>query len=318
LSYNIQQANNVVLVSRLLQTDSLAHAGAIDQYDSIEYSDEIFKANASHGFANLVTGATYQEDVKICKSFTPQIEVKGESKIAFAVKLALLYDSAKAKRFLKRDNEEEIINFRGNAEIPDVKIRTQRERMESSAEFHVLCYALDWTQLLNGEYLPEMFEDKIVIVGFLGDYYGDPSWSDKFFTPLNSKVAGRANPDMFGAVVHANILAMILNEDYVDGLPEWMEYIIAIIICFLNVLLLYWIDTRFPIWFDGLQVIIQIIEIILVSGIIVFVFAKLNFKLDLTLTLGALALVGPCFDVYKSLEMTIINKLKGRFGAVSI
>jgi hypothetical protein len=123
---------------------------------------------------------------------------------------------------------------------------------------------------------------------------------------------------MFGAVVHANILAMILNEDYVDGLPEWMEYIIAIIICFLNVLLLYWIDTRFPIWFDGLQVIIQIIEIILVSGIIVFVFAKLNFKLDLTLTLGALALVGPCFDVYKSLEMTIINKLKGRFGAVSI
>lgn len=317
LSYNIQQAKNVVLVSRLLQTDSLAHADALDVYDSIEYSDEAFRSNAINGFANLVTGATYQEDVKICKSFIPQVKVNGEEKIAFAVELAMLYDSVKAKKFLQRKNDEEIINFRGNAEIPDVKIRTHRESMESSAEFHVLCYTLDWQQLFNGEYLPEMFEDKIVILGFMGDYYGDPSWSDKLFTPLNSKVAGRANPDMFGVVVHANILAMILNEDYINGLPEWMEYTIAFIICILNVFLLYWVDTRFPIWFDGLQVIIQVVEIVLVSGIIVLVFSKFNFKLDLTLTLGALALVGPCFDMYKSLEMTIVKKIKSRFPAVS-
>ncbi len=182
--------------------------------------------------------------------------------------------------------------------------------MESTAEFHVLCYALDWRQLFNGEYLPSMFEDKIVIIGFLGDYLGDPSWSDKFFTPLNSKVAGRANPDMFGAVVHANIVAMILNEDYVNEIPEWLQYLIAFVICFANVYLLHWVDKRFPIWFDALQVIIQILEIIFISVLIVFVFAWFNFKLDLTLTIAATALIGPCFDIYKSLENTIVKRLQ--------
>ncbi len=310
LSNAIQEAKNVVLVSRLLQTDSLAHKDAIDVYDSIEFSDEKFRVNAESAFANLFTGATYEEDVKICKTFAPKIEVNGKEEIAFATRIVMKYDSTKTLKLLARNKEEEIINFRGNAEIPDVKIRTQREKMESSAEFHVLCYALDWPQLFNGEYLPSMFEDKIVIIGFLGDYYGDPSWSDKFFTPLNSKVAGRANPDMFGAVVHANIVAMILNEDYVNELPEWLKYTIALIVCFLNVYLLNWVDRRFPIWFDALQVVIQIIEIIVVSAMIVLVFAMFNFKLDLALTLVALALVGPCFDVYKSLEKTLIKKFR--------
>jgi CHASE2 domain-containing sensor protein len=310
LSNAIQEAKNVVLTSRLLQSDSMAHSGAIDIYDSIEYSDEMFRVNAESAFANLVTGATYQEDLKICKSFVPKIDVNGKEEIAFAVKIAMKYDTMKAVKFLQRNKEEEIINFRGNAEIPDVKISSQRERMESSAEFHVLCYAIDWRQLFNGDYLPSMFEDKIVIIGFMGNYLGDPSWSDKFFTPLNSKVAGRANPDMFGVAVHANIVAMILNEDYVEELPEWIEYVIALVVCFLNVYLLSWVDRKFPIWFDGLQVIIQILEIIIVSGLIVFVFDQFNFKLDLTSTLAALALIGPCFDIYKSLENTIIKRLK--------
>lgn len=310
LSNAMQEAKNVVLVSRLLQTDSLAHSGTIDVYDSIEYSDSMFRFNAYNAFANLVTGATYQEDVKICKTIIPKINVNGREEIAFSAKIAMLYDSTKALKFLQRNKEEEIINFRGNAEIPDVKISTQREKMESTAEFHVLCYALDWRQLFNGEYLPAMFEDKIVILGFLGDYLGDPSWEDKFFTPLNSKVAGRANPDMFGVVVHANIVAMILNEDFVNEIPEWLQYLIAFIICFANVYLLNWVDKKFPIWFDGLQVIIQIVEIIIVSIIIVFVFAWFNFKLDLTLTIAAMALIGPCFDIYKSLENTIVKRLQ--------
>jgi CHASE2 domain-containing sensor protein len=310
LSNAIQEANNVVLVSRLLQTDSLAHSGTIDVYDSIEYSDSMFRFNAYNAFANLVTGATYQEDVKICKTVIPKMNVNGKEEIAFSARIAMLYDSVKAKKFLHRNKEEEIINFRGNAEIPDVKISSQRETMKSTAEFHVLCSILDWRQLFNGEYLPVMFEDKIVILGFLGDYLGDPSWEDKFFTPLNSKVAGRANPDMFGAVVHANIVAMILNEDYVNEIPEWLQYMIAFIICFANVYLLHWVDRKFPVWFDALQVTIQILEILVVSAFIVFVFATFNFKLDLTITLAALALIGPCFDIYKSLENTVIRRIK--------
>ena len=54
--------------------------------------------------------------------------------------------------------------------------------------------------------------------------------------------------------------------------------------------------------------VIQIIEILIVSGLIVFFFSTFNYKLELTLTIAAVALIGPCFDVYKSVENTLIEK----------
>jgi CHASE2 domain-containing sensor protein len=166
-------------------------------------------------------------------------------------------------------------------------------------------YAIDWQQILKGDFIPVLFEDKIVILGFMGKTIGDPAWNDKFFTPLNRKVAGRANPDMFGAVVHANIVAMILNEDYVSAIPEWAKWGIAIMACFLNVLLFSVIDRKLPIWFDALSVVLQIIQILLVSLLVVYFMVWLTVKLDLSLTLGVLAVVGPCFDLFKSFEREV-------------
>ncbi|MBK7653364.1 MAG: hypothetical protein IPJ20_25200 [Flammeovirgaceae bacterium] len=98
---------------------------------------------------------------------------------------------------------------------------------------------------------------------------------------MNNKVAGRANPDMFGLVLHANVVAMILNEDYVDELPEWIKIAIAIIVCFLTVILFIVIDNGLPMWFDTLSVTIQVIQILMISAIMVFAFRSISFKLDL-------------------------------------
>jgi hypothetical protein len=121
---------------------------------------------------------------------------------------------------------------------------------------------------------------------------------------------------MFGPVIHANSVAMILNEDYINETPLSVEVITAVIICFLNVLLFYWIDEKFPALFDGLSVVLQIIEIIIVSLIIVYAFAKFNLKLEFGLTLAVLALIGPAFDIYKSIENTLILSLTNRFRKV--
>ena len=315
LGESIKQAGNVVLVSRLLQTDSLFKSDAGHVFDSIEYSDPIFSDYAHHGFANLPTGdeeghgtATYQEDIKICRSVIPRIEVNGKEELAFSVKMAMLYDSVKTKKFLARNNFEEVINFKGNINISDVRVKTLREHMTSVSEFNALCFAIDWIPFTQGEYVPAIFEDKVVIIGYLGDFFGDPAWEDKFFTPLNSKVAGRANPDMFGPVIHANVVAMILNENYVNEIPLWMQVAIAVVMCFLNVLLFYWIDNKFPVLYDGLSVVLQIVEIIIVSLTVVYFFTILSYKLDLTLTIGVLAFLGPCFDVCKSIENSYLKR----------
>lgn len=312
----IEQAGNVVMVSRLMQSDSLFKTDAGHVFDSIEYSDPIFSDHAKNAFANLPTGdqdgknaATYQEDVKICKYIVPKMEVNGKEELAFSVQMAMMYDSAKTKRFLSRGKFDEVINFRGNINISDVRVKSYREQMTSVSDFNALCFAIDWDDFVRGQYDSSMFENSVVIMGFLGAYFGDPAWEDKFFTPLNTKVAGRANPDMFGPVIHANVVAMILNEDYIDEIPFAMQVVIAVFICFLNVLLFHWIENRLPILYDGLSVIIQVFEIILVSLLIIYCFLYFNVKLELSLTIGALALIGPCFDIYKGIENILMSRL---------
>ncbi len=308
LANAIEQAGNVVLVSKLLQSDSAAYANAIDVYDSIEYADPIFTHNTKSAYANLVTGADIQEDVKICRSFIPKFKVKGKDEYAFAVEMCMLYDSVKTKKFLARNNEEELINYRGNVEIQDIRLKNLKNKSTTSTKYPIMFYAVDVNQIMDGEVSPEVFKDKIVIIGFLGDHFGDVTWTDKYFTPLNKKVAGRANPDMFGVVVHANIVAMILNGDFVNELAEWQKNAIAFLVCYLTVLLFIKIDVKLPAWYDALSVIIQLIQILLISGLVVYTYAGYSFKLDLATTLGVAAVVGPCYDIFKSVQNELIKR----------
>lgn len=305
LSNAIQEAGNVVLVSKLMQTKALSSQGDVDVYDSIEYSDEMFKQYAYNAFASLPTNAKHQEDVKLCRSVFPRMDVNGKEELAFSVQIAMLYDSMKARRFLARNKQEEIINYRGNVEIQDYRLSGLNSADLSTTKYPIMFYAIDWDKLLQDEYIKDIFEGSIVMIGIMGDYFGDPSWEDKFFTPLNKKVAGRANPDMFGLVVHANVVAMILNEDYIDELAPWQLNAIAIIVCYLTVVLFIIIDRNLPLWFDTLSVIIQVFLILATSGLIVYSFSYASLKLDLSLTLAASALVGPSYDIFKGFQNQI-------------
>jgi CHASE2 domain-containing sensor protein len=306
LSNAIEEAGNVVLVSKLLQTKKLIDKeGDVDVYDSIEYSDPKFRIFARNAYASLPTNANYQEDVKLCRSLFPKMMVNGKRELAFSVQVAMLYDSIKANKFLARGKDEEIINFRGNVELVENKLGDLQLKETSSTRYPIMFYAVDWDQLLNDEYIKDIFEGSIVMMGGMGEFIGDPSWEDKFYTPLNKKVAGRANPDMFGLVLHANVVAMILNEDYVDELPEWSKVVLAIIICFLTVILFIIIDHKLPMWFDTLSVTIQVVQILIISSIVVFAFQASSIKLDLGLSLAASALVGPAYDIYKGFENQI-------------
>jgi CHASE2 domain-containing sensor protein len=307
LAAAIEQAGNVVLAEKLLQTDSLSKVDS-ELSDSLEYADPMFRVKAKDGFVNFPTDATYQEDVKLCRTVWPQYDVKGKTELAFATRIAMLYDSAKTKKFLARKKGEEIINYRGNIEVLQLRIKSLKNTETGTTNFATMFYAVDVGQLERGEVLGEVFKDHIVMMGFLGKYLGDPSWGDKFYTPLNKKVAGRANPDMFGLVVHANVVAMILNQDYVNELPDWILIAIAFVICSLTVVLLNFIDHKLPTWFDALSFFVQIVVIYLLMMLIILAFADQSLKLDLSLTLAAIALAGPCYDIFKSFQNEYIKR----------
>src|SRR5690606_38575282 len=305
LSYVIREAGNVVLATKLEQTDSLAAANTGEVFDSLKRSDPMFRDYAlAEGFANLDTDAAFQDDVKTCRSFNPQMPMlDGRMHRAFAVELAMHYDSAATMRFLRRDNFSEVINFRGNV----------FDRFEqNNPRYRNVFYVLDVDDVFNENFTPETIKDKIVIFGYLGAELGDPSWTDRFYTPLNQTLAGKANPDMFGVVIHANIVSMIPHGEYINNMPDWGEIAVAFVLCVLNMALFLQIMNRLPDWYDGITKLNQVIEIFLFTVLMVLVFHWFNLKMDMGLTLAAIALAGDTLEVYAGVVKNAFIRLKHR------
>ena len=279
----------IVMVGRIEQTDSLAKIRQGEEiYDHFYTSDPMFTEGTHVAMANLDSDATFQDDVKICRMFPPKRTLtNGDTHIAFAAKIAEIYQPGITEELFKRKNDFEVINYRGDF-----------VNFFEEDKFATRFYALDWDQVLNEDFVPGLLKDKIVIFGFLGAEFGAPEWEDRFYTPLNPKIAGRANPDMFGPVIHANILSMILNRDYVGSFSRAVEIILGVILCYLNVLLFSYVYWKYGVWYDGVSKLIQVTEVILILFFIIQVFSSLSFKLELTYGLIALALAGDLLEIY--------------------
>src|SRR5690606_40822259 len=81
----------------------------------------------------------------------------------------------------------------------------------------------------------------------------------------------------------------------------------AFIFCYLNVALFFYINHRFPVWFDSVSLVIQAIQIVLLMGLTIWVFSSSDFKLDLTLTMAAIALSGPTFEFYDNVLYSLVR-----------
>ena len=282
---------NLVLVSKLEHTDE------DDLFDSLGTSLPRFNQHAQTAFANFITGAATQDDLKNCRTFAPKEKVGDDIEYALSVKLAMEYAPEKAQRFLDRGNDIEVINFRGN--VFD----------GGATKFGTTYFALDVEDVYNENFVPELIEGKIVIFCFLGSYLGDPqALEDKYFTPLNAKYAGKAHADMFGGVVHANALSMILSESYIDSMSEKWSYFWAFFLLYLNVVLFTYIYKVMPKWYDGLTKLIQVLEAFALFTMVIIVFNAYDYKLDVNIAIIAILLSGDLLEVYFGVVKNLLTK----------
>jgi len=282
---------NLIMVSKLIEPNDSA------SFDKLEVSHPVFSSGSQTAFANFITGAADQDDIKVCRLFSPKETVNGETEYALSVKLAQAMNPEKAQRFLDRDNEIEMINYRGN--IFDY----------GATQAAITYFALDWYQVLDGQFDPDLIKDKAVLFCFLGSELGDrQALEDKYFTPLNTKYAGKGHADMFGGVVHANAFSMIMSEDYIDSMSGNMTLILAAFILYLNIVLFTFIYKRMPKWYDGLTKIIQIVEAFALFTLVLLVFIIFNYEMDLTLSIFAVLLVGDALEIYYGVVVNVFSK----------
>lgn len=276
-----------------------------NQFDSLGKSLPRFSQYGETGFVSFYADAESQDDLKMTRQFSPKEIAAGKVELAFAVKLAQYMEPEIVERFLARNNELETINYRGN--VVDY----------GASKYGTMFYALDVPDVFNQNFDPSLIKDKIVLMCFMGEYLGDRTTiEDKYFSPINSDYAGKSLPDMYGGVVHANIVAMILNEDYIDAMDQNVGLVIGILLCFFNVAVFSWVYRKYPKWYDGATKLTQLVEVLAFMFLNIIILDSYNYKIELTIGLVAVALAGDSLEVYysvvKNSVMGLLNRSKKR------
>lgn len=302
----IEAGAKVVAVDILLEgrknphTDSLLRAALTRMENTVlameisGYSDddEVFKLQTGcdtffcnyiySGFVNFIS----KDSTSTIRYFTPKERtVDGES-LSFSAQTAKLYDPASVDRLLKRRNSIEEIYYTENGD-QFIQYET-KDILDPAAN------------------LKPLLQDKIVLVGFLGTYAWDKPMLDRHYTPLNKRYTGRNTPDMYGMVIHANILQMILDGTYVTELPTWINILLTFIFCYFNIHLFYQIFRRVSQPYHFITRFLQLGEIIILFFIVALLFHVFRIKMDVGYWIAALALA---FDAIKFYDNVIRKRI---------
>ena len=286
LMHAMSQVKNLVLVHKVCKYDSLN-----DEYKQEEKSIPLFNKYAANGFANLPDNENGA--FRTIRKYRPSVLVNGTSVPSFTSQVIARYDPGALQILKDRGNDLEIINFRGNMD-----------------KFFVIDASVPGTVPS-----PEFIKGKIVLMGFMGRDIASPELEDKFYTPLNSRPAGKTYPDMYGIVVHANIASMVLNNSYINEVKPLFSVLFAVLISYLNVILLIWLKAKIPAWLSIVTKLFLFIQTIFYLSISVWLFSYFRVKISLTLVLAAIALSTTSidlFEVYFVKSIELVRKRKSR------
>jgi CHASE2 domain-containing sensor protein len=273
---------NLVLVSRLDEYDEKK-----DDFDTLITSINLFNQYASNGFANLPTDE--RASFKTVREFRTSANVDGETVPLFATKVVEKYDSAAFKFFENRKKGTEIINYIGN---------------------YSKFYYLDHYQVLSGNEDLSFIKDKIVLMGFMGIDFNTRTFEDIYFTPLNAKYAGKSFPDMYGVVIQANIISMILNKNYINVMPQWISILIAVFLTYISAYVIYNVRKNLKDWFWAITKFYILIVSLLNLFIGVMLFHHFSYRMNLTLALAVVVLSGTIVGMYQIYIVNLFSSLE--------
>lgn len=253
LALSLSRIQNLVMVNKLtdFDVDNEYYKGLVKSHDS-------FTENAQQGFANIPENNAFRT-IRHTHSLLPFKNAKKESFAAVVVKSI---DKTAYEDLINRENNIEIINYHGN--------------------FNKFYY-LDYEDLFNDKIDLSFLRDKIILMGYMGEnfYEMDNSLQDKFFTPLNQNYVGRTYPDMFGIVIHANIVSMILSRGYIYEIPFLLKILIVFIILYLNAKLLKIVYNRFPDFYGISSKVLIVLESPMLLFLNLLILINFFIKIDL-------------------------------------
>jgi len=253
------------------------------KFDKLEMSDPWFSSGVT-GFVNLGGSNPTTSTVR---NFSPSEVFRGRTIEAFGMKIAKRFNPDAVQYLKNRNNNREVINYIGNKNA-------------------FICF--DATEILDSLADLEIVKDKIVLMGYIGEsFQSRPDLEDIYYTPMNPELTGRSLPDMYGVVIHANIINMILNCNYINSMPVWLCVVLSFILCYFYISFITWFNARKPLLFD----ITFPFFLLLLNVVIVYIFFLLyeycNYSINSLYFLAPILLFKTFLNYYER-GLVIINR----------
>ena len=310
-----KKTKNLVLVTKLGGLDSL------NTYDTIiDASHKKFLNNATSGFANMVINnkISYKAG-SVTRNFLTQAVNRetNDTIYPWAVEVVRKYNPEVLNKLFKRNNREEIIDYVGNVHVMNMLLpdNYRKDIKWDKPHFQVIEYQILLDMINQSEDQVSLdssiFKDKIVLFGYLGKRIDvEESGEDLFYTPLNEKYVGKTPQDMYGLVIHANIIANILRGDYIDESNRTFMHVIGFLITYLVFAFYRPIYDDHKIWYDGLTKFLGIALSLIILGVIGMIFDWLNYKIVFgAIWFGCILLAGDWLEIYYGLIKNLFNKI---------
>lgn len=274
LEMALTQKNNVILSSTLIETDTM------------EIDEGIFcePVQMPCGYNNF----NAPTEISVVRSYFSHVIIDHKKQESFSSLIVKLFDSTKYHALQKRKDDMEMINYTANLENFFNISREQLLEYDSTGQL----------DRLNG---------KIILMGF---FKSSPPLvlEDLHFTPMNPLFSGKSFPDMYGVVIHANIISMILNGKYINMAGKWLSYLYAFVITFLFSLFIIKANVKSDSTLAKRLGKIQYLFIVLVGYLLVMIFKYYKYKVFLEPIVVSMVLSLLFLNYYKRIAQYLHKK----------
>ena len=237
----------------------------------VEVTDESDTLRGSYFYGSMTQphlGAINLDSYALSQSvrtFWPTLEVGGKKVNSFSAELISIANPDKYQELLSRGKESETITY-------------------PSIEFPIVPYE----ELLNDPVaLTQEITGKIVLMGDMND------GSDYHMTPIDVGTPG--------VKIHAYIIDTILNSKYITQTPAWLSWVIAFVICFILILINFFIGDVSPNLGNLLMRVLQVVCLYLFFALGCHVFIRRLHYIDFAPSLLMISLGLFAYDLWMGL-----------------
>ncbi|MFD0796008.1 CHASE2 domain-containing protein [Maribacter chungangensis] len=203
-----------------LKNESLVLTYTIQDKNKVETNAKVFSSKQYAGYSNF----NFDTESLVIRNFQGIYKTEDDTLVSFPVAVTNAYlENNWLNDNLNSLKKERPIKFWGN-----------RDRF----------LVLEQADVIGRQEL-SFLKDRIVLLGYLGDSKNhDYDIEDKHYTPMNPKFVGKNPPDTFGLVIHANIIQMLLANDYISIVPTWVLILLTIVLTFMALAYFIYLNKR--------------------------------------------------------------------------